>query len=161
MRGRRASRDWSDGHRRACAERCLVTEIGGPGRSAWSNPELTVMSTQDIANDLVALCKVGKFGEAGEKYWADDVLSVEAMPGDMAQMRGKEAARGKGEWWADAHEIHSSEVEGPYVNGDQFVVRFKMDLTQKATGERIKMDEVGLYTVKNGKIAEERFFYGE
>ncbi len=161
MRGRRASRDWSGGDRRACAERCLVTEIGGPGRSAWSNPELTVMSTQDIANDLVALCKAGKFGEAGEKYWADDVLSVEAMPGDMAQMRGKEAARGKGEWWADAHEIHSSEVEGPYVNGDQFVVRFKMDLTQKATGERIKMDEVGLYTVKNGKIAEERFFYGE
>lgn len=119
------------------------------------------MSTQDIANDLVALCKAGKFNEAGEKYWADDVLSVEAMPGDMAQMRGKEAARGKGEWWADAHEIHSSEVEGPYVNGDQFVVRFKMDLTQKASGERIKMDEVGLYTVKNGKIAEERFFYGE
>ena len=34
------------------------------------------MSTQDIANDLVALCKAGKFDEAGEKYWADDVLSV-------------------------------------------------------------------------------------
>ncbi|HVK41050.1 MAG TPA: nuclear transport factor 2 family protein, partial [Phenylobacterium sp.] len=112
-------------------------------------------STQDIANDLVALCKAGKFDEAGEKYWADDVLSVEAMPGDMAQMRGK------GEWWANAHEIHSSEVEGPYVNGDQFIVRFKMDLTQKETGERMKMDEVGVYTVKNGKIAEERFFYGE
>ena len=118
------------------------------------------MSTQDIANDLVALCKAGKFDEAGEKYWADDVLSVEAMPGDMAQMRDKEALRGKGEWWANAHEVHSSEVEGPYVNGDQFVVRFKMDLTQKETGERMKMDEVGVYTVKNGKIAEERFFYG-
>lgn len=119
------------------------------------------MSTQDIANDLVALCKAGKFDEAGEKYWADDVLSVEAMPGDMAEVRGKDAVRGKGEWWANAHEVHASEVEGPYVNGDQFVVRFKMDLTQKATGDRIKMDEVGVYTVKNGKIAEERFFYGE
>ena len=119
------------------------------------------MSTQDIANDLVALCKAGKFDEAGEKYWADDVLSVEAAPGDMAQIRGKDAARGKGEWWwSNAHEVHSSEVEGPYVNGDQFVVRFKMDLTQKETGNRIQMDEVGVYTIKNGKIAEERFFYG-
>ena len=27
------------------------------------------MSTQDIANDLVALCKAGKLDEAGEKYW--------------------------------------------------------------------------------------------
>ena len=161
MRAQGASRDWRDADAPTCAERCLVTEIGRRVARPGPNPELTVMSTQDIANDLVALCKAGKFDEAGEKYWADDVLSVEAMPGDMAQMRGKEAVRGKGEWWADAHEIHASEVEGPYVNGDQFVVRFKMDLTQKASGERIKMDEVGLYTVKNGKIAEERFFYGE
>jgi len=118
------------------------------------------MSTQDIANDLVALCKAGKFHEAGEKYWADDVLSVEAMPGDMAEVRGKDGVRGKGEWWANAHEVHSSEVEGPYVNGDQFVVRFKMDLTQKESGARMQMDEVGVYTIKDGKIAEERFFYG-
>ena len=94
------------------------------------------MSTQDIANDLVALCKAGKFDEAAEKYLADDVLGVEAAPGDMAQIRGKYAARGKGEGWSNAHEVHSSEVEGPYVNGDQFVVRFKMDLTQKETGSR-------------------------
>ncbi|WP_348629610.1 SnoaL-like domain-containing protein [Mesorhizobium sp. WSM1497] len=33
------------------------------------------------------------------------------------------------------------------------------DITPKATGERVTMDEVGLYTVKNGKITEERFYY--
>nr|WP_287213810.1 SnoaL-like domain-containing protein [Mesorhizobium sp.] len=38
-------------------------------------------------------------------------------------------------------------------------MRFKFDITPKATGERVSMDEVGLYTVKNGKIAEERFYY--
>ncbi|NBB15389.1 nuclear transport factor 2 family protein [Caulobacter sp. SLTY] len=117
------------------------------------------MTVQDIANDLVALCRAGDFDTAGQKYWADDVLSVEAMPGDMAEIRGKDAVKGKGDWWAANHEVHSSEVEGPYVNGDQFVVRFKMDLTQKASGDRIQMDEVGLYTVKDGKIVEERFFY--
>ena len=119
------------------------------------------MSTQAIAEDLVTLCKQGKFDEAGEKYWADDVVSYEAMPGDMAEVRGKDAVRGKGEWWAANHEVHSSEVEGPYVNGDQFIVRFKMDLTQKASGQRMAMDEVGVYTVKGDKIVEERFFYGE
>ena len=51
------------------------------------------MSTHDIANDLVALCKEGKFDEAGEKYWAQDVLSVEAMPGDMAEIRGIDGVR--------------------------------------------------------------------
>ena len=116
------------------------------------------MSTHDIAHDLVALCKAGKFDEAGEKYWAEDVLSVEAA-GDNAESRGKAAARAKGEWWANAHEVHSVEVDGPYINGDQFSVRFKMDMTVKETGQRQQMDEVGLYTLKNGKIAEERFFY--
>jgi SnoaL-like domain len=36
-----------------------------------------------------------------------------------------------------------------------------MDITAKATGERMAMDEVGIYTVKNGKIVEERFCYME
>ena len=117
------------------------------------------MSTHDIAHDLVALCKAGKFAEAGEKYWADDVLSVEAM-GENQEIRGKDAVRGKGEWWESHHEVHSVEVEGPYVNGDQFVVRFSMDMTVKENGQRMNMDEVGLYTIRDGKIAEERFFYG-
>jgi len=50
-------------------------------------------------------------------------------------------------------------VEGPYVHGDQFVVRFKMDVTPKGQ-KRMSFDEVGLYTVKNGKIVEESFFMG-
>ncbi|WP_374575831.1 SnoaL-like domain-containing protein [Phenylobacterium sp.] len=117
------------------------------------------MNTQEIASDLVKLCKQGKFDEAGERYWADDVLSVEPMPGEMAQMRGKQAVRGKGEWWSANHQIHKVEIDGPYVNGDQFVVHYAMDVTPKDTGKRVHMDEMGVYTVRDGKIAEERFFY--
>src|ERR1700753_3759611 len=114
------------------------------------------MSTQEIAQDPVALCKRGQFGEAGEKYWAEDVLSVEAG-GEMAESRGKDAARGKGEWWNAHHDIHEVQVEGPYVNGDEVAVRFVMDVTFKDNGQRMKMDEVALYRLKDGKIAEERF----
>ena len=117
------------------------------------------MTTQDIAHDLVAMCKEGRFAESGEKYWADDVVSVEAMGGDSAESRGKAAARAKGEWWSNAHEVHDSKVEGPYVNGGEFTVRFVMDITNKETGQRMTMDEIALYRLKDGKIAEERFFY--
>jgi ketosteroid isomerase-like protein len=46
------------------------------------------------------------------------------------------------------------------VHGDQFIVRFTIDTTERATGTRSVMEEAGLYTVKDGKIVEERFFNG-
>jgi ketosteroid isomerase-like protein len=119
------------------------------------------MTVQDIATDFVTICKTGDFDGAGEKYWSPDVVSIEAFApdgGDPAA-RGIDAVRAKGVWWYENHEIHSVEAAGPYVNGDQFIVRFKMDVTFKQTGARMQMDEDGLYTVRDGKIVEERFFY--
>ena len=120
------------------------------------------MTVTEIAKDLVALCSEGKFAESGEKYWSDDVVSIEpgAPPGGDAVSRGKAAVIAKGEWWANTHQTNSAEAHGPYVNGDQFAVRFVMDVTVKETGARMQMDEIGVYTVKDGKIVEERFFYG-
>lgn len=117
-------------------------------------------TTQDIANDFVALCARGEFDEAGRKYWAPDVVSLEPMEGPMARMQGIDALVGKGEWWAANHDIHGTTAEGPYVYGDQFAVRFTMDVTQKESGQRMKMDEVALYTLKDGKIVEEKFLFG-
>ena len=118
------------------------------------------MTTQELATAFAALCKSGQFDAAGKKYWSDDIVSCEPMPGDMARIQGRAAVDAKGAWWYANHEIHGTQVEGPYVHGDQFVVRFTMDVTPKG-GKRMGMDEVGLYTVKGGKIVEESFFYGE
>lgn len=112
-----------------------------------------------VADDFTALCKAGQLDEAGVKYWAADVVSLEAYPGDLQRAEGVAAVKAKGEWWYANHEVHSTEVEGPFLNGDQFAVIFRMDLTPKMTGERGRMDEVAIYTVKNGKIVEERFYY--
>lgn len=117
------------------------------------------MDTQAIATEFVALCKAGQFDAAGEKFWADDVVSIEPM-GPQPVVSGIAAVRGKGEWWYANHEVHSAEAAGPYVNGDQFAVRFNLDVTVRASGQRMAMEEVALYTLRDGKIVEERFFYG-
>ena len=117
------------------------------------------MNTQDLAKNFTEMCMKGEFDAAGKKFWSDDVVSREPMTGDMAELKGRKAVEGKGEWWYANHTVHKAEVEGPYVHGDQFVVRFKMEVTPKG-GQRAQMDEVGLYTVKNGKIVEESFFFG-
>ncbi len=117
------------------------------------------MNTQDLAKAFTDLCAKGEFDAAGQKFWSDNVISREPMPGDMAEMKGRKAVEGKGAWWYANNEIHGVKVEGPYVHGDQFAVRFTMDVTPKG-GTRATMDEIGIYTVKGGKIVEERFFYG-
>ncbi len=116
------------------------------------------MSTQTIAQDFVSICQSGNFAAAGEKYWSDDVVSIEPM-GDAPETKGKLAVAGKGEWWVNNHEVHGATVDGPYVSGDQFTVRFAIDITPKASGQRMMMDEIGIYTLEAGKIAREQFIF--
>jgi ketosteroid isomerase-like protein len=40
-------------------------------------------------------------------------------------------------------------------------VVFEFDVTPKATGQRVKNREIAVYTVANGLIVREEFFYGE
>jgi ketosteroid isomerase-like protein len=119
------------------------------------------MSTMDIANELVSLCKQGKNADALNKLFAEDVVSVEAgaPPGMQREAKGLPALKAKNEWWMANHEIHSSAVTGPWPHDDRFVVGFAYDITNKPSGKRMKMEEVGLYTIKNGKIVREEFFY--
>ena len=51
------------------------------------------------------------------------------------------------------------EVFGPYPHDDRFAVRFLLDVTNKQSGERRTVDEIGLFTVAGGKITREEFFY--
>jgi len=115
-------------------------------------------TTQQVAEDFAALCKAGKFDEAGRTYWSDQVVSIEPREGPMSTCRGRAEVEAKTAWWSANHEIHRAEAEGPFVHGDQFILRFSMDVTPKG-GERMQMTETGLYTVKDGKVVEERFFY--
>lgn len=118
------------------------------------------MNTQTIANQLVAFCKQGQTDEAKSLY-ADDAVSVEAgePPGASREAVGLHAIREKETWWFENHEVHSLTVTGPWPHEDRFIVGFQIDVTPKSTGQRIQMDEMGLYTVKDGKIVREEFFY--
>ncbi len=117
------------------------------------------MTLRDIAEDFVRLYNAHQHEEIARKYWSDDVVSLENMEGPMARQEGKAAVQGKSDWWFSAHEVHSTVAEGPFLNGNQFGVRFTMDITVKETGVRSQSSELALYTVQNGKIVEERFFY--
>ena len=117
------------------------------------------MTISELAKDFTDLLKRGDDEAPPRNTTPTTSSATKPRKGPMSVCRGKDAVKQKGDWWRENHEVHSASVEGPYVNGDQFAVRFKYDITPKETGKRVTMDEVGLYTVKGGKITEERFFY--
>ncbi len=119
------------------------------------------MTTQQVADELVKLCKEGKFLEATERLYAEDVVSMEAgaPPGQSREAKGMQAVKAKGEWWGANHEVHGAKVEGPLVAGSHFAVTFKLDVTFKPQNRRFQMEEVAVYKVKGGKIVYEEFFY--
>lgn len=120
--------------------------------------------TLAVGKKLVELCRQGKATEAIDTLYSPNIVSVEPVSsGNMpARMEGIKAVKGKAEWWEANHEVHKAEAEGPYPHGDRFIVHFKYDITAKAgpmAGKRMTMDETGLYTVKDGKVTHEEFFY--
>ena len=119
------------------------------------------MTTQEVADKLVELCREGKFKEAVGTLYSNDIVSMEAgaPPGQSRESKGLDAVKGKNEWWLANHEIHSAKVEGPLVAGSHFSVAFKFDVTFKPQDKRMQMDEIALYKVADGKVVYEEFFY--
>ena len=118
-----------------------------------------VMTTQEIANRLTELFKEGKWMEAQAELFSDDAKSIEPPYAQgMASVEGMDAIRKKGEDFSSMME----EMHGGYVSdlvvGNFISCAMGMDATMKGMG-RMKMDEIAVYEVKDGKIVREQFFY--
>jgi hypothetical protein len=117
------------------------------------------MNTEEVATKLVEYCRKGEWMKAVDDLYAKGIVSVEArtMESMPAEMRGIDQVRGKTEWWEKNMQVHSAKVTGPFVARDTFVVEFDVDVTDKASNKRMQMSEVGIYSVKDGRVAREEF----
>ncbi len=121
----------------------------------------TQKDTLAVGKKLVDFCKSNKVVDCIKELYSKDIESREAMdsPDMPAESRGIDNALKKNRQWEESMEVHSSQVDGPFPLGDRFAVHFKYDTTDKKTNKRWAMEEVGIYTVKDGKIVKEEFFY--
>lgn len=130
-------------------------------------PSAEHQATQKVAQRLTELCSAGKNAEALRELYADNARHVEVMDGPPGSgceriTTGLANLVKKAEEMYRTHTIHSASCGKPVVNGDQFILPMSMDCTcnegPMAT-MRMNMTETALYTVKNGKITEGKFFY--
>jgi ketosteroid isomerase-like protein len=119
-----------------------------------------VMTTQEVANRFNELAQTGQWQEIQDQLFADNAVSIEPenSPG-MKSVEGIEAIREKGKQFGEmVEEMHGGFSNEPQVAGNHFAVAMGMDVTMKGQG-RMKMDEIAVYEVKEGKIVKEQFFY--
>jgi hypothetical protein len=112
------------------------------------------MTTVEVAKKVVELVRKQAWYEALDSLYDDDIVSAEAT---APETRGKEGVRGKIDWWVNAMEVHSFKAGDPFVANDRFVVQYDADITERESKNRRQLCEVGVYTVKNGKIIREEF----
>ena len=117
------------------------------------------MTTEEVAKKVVELTRKQAWKEAINALYDNDIVSVEArtMDGSSPETRGIEGVRAKTDWWSNNMQVHNHKVSGPFVAHDRFVVQYDVDVTEKNSGQRMQLSEVGVYTVKNGKIVREEF----
>lgn len=122
------------------------------------------MDSKQVGQKLVEFCRDGLNLDAISSLYSPDIVSVEAMDGGPvpAEVQGIEKVVEKNKWWYENHDIHHASAEGPFPHRDRFAVIFHYETTPKSgpmKDKRMKFDEVALYTVKDGKIVREEFFY--
>lgn len=122
--------------------------------------ESTTKTTQEVAERFSELAQQGQWQEVQDELFAENAASIEPAhsPG-LQSVEGLEAIREKGRQFGESiEEMHGGYSTAPVVGGNYFSVAMGMEATLKGQG-RIKMDEIAVYEVKDGKIVKEQFFY--
>ena len=126
---------------------------------------MTHKTFSEIAHGCIALWNAGKHPEAYRRYYADHALKVEPTAlGDYGnELKGLEnLIRHEEMIQGGIATVNSVCVaEGPFIGASGFSVVIKSDFTMNDSGIRFIFREVGVFTVEDGKIVREEYFYDE
>lgn len=117
------------------------------------------MTTKQIADRLVELCRKGDMEGAQKELFAEDAVSIEASGGGgfEKETKGIIAISKKGEQWnAMVEKVHAMEMSDPILAPNSFACTLRMHVDMKGKGP-MDIKELCVYKVKDGKIISEEF----
>lgn len=118
------------------------------------------MTTQEIANRLVELCRKGDYETCYSELYSPEAKSIEATE-EMGPpiTEGLDNILKKGKKFEEMiEEMHGGSVGDPIVSDNHFSCTMSMDVTYKGQPRR-QESEICVYKVEGGKIVSEQFFY--
>jgi len=119
-----------------------------------------IMTTTEIANRLVSMCREGKIEEAKQELFAEDIKSIEPRKGLLPkEIQGMEAIRAKAQLFiSHVENFYGHTISDPIVSGNFFALTWVTDLQMKGEARKTN-NELCVYEVKDKKIISEQFFY--
>jgi hypothetical protein len=93
------------------------------------------------------------------ELYSPDIESIEeGNASEIGHVKGMEGLKKKGAGLSRNFEVHSIKASAPMVADNWFSVKFEIDATNKNSGERSGLSEIGVYKVENDKIVKEHYF---
>lgn len=118
------------------------------------------MTTQEIANRLVELCRANKEQQAIKELYAENFVSLEAEGAPNPRSVGHAAHTEKGKnFEAMIANMNAITWTDPIVAENFFTLGLYMNVDMTNGAKDVNMDEICVYQVREGKIVLEQFFY--
>ena len=119
----------------------------------------TTMTTQQVADRFYQLAQEGKFDAIQDELFDAKVKSIEPAHSGWQNVEGLDKVKDKAvQWQGMVEEMHGGYTNAPQVAGNFSSCVMGMDVTMKQGG-RMKIDEIAVYEVRDGKIVLEQFFF--
>lgn len=117
------------------------------------------MTTQQIADRLVELCRKGQNALAQVELYDDNIVSIESEFSRYRKTKGiHKVQRKTAMFFERSKTIHKYELTDPLVVDDHFCFKMKIDVDLRGIG-RVQLEELCMYHTKDGKIIREEFYY--
>ena len=117
------------------------------------------MKIDEIAQQFVQWRNEGDGNKVRMELYSTDIESIEeGFPNDIGHVRGMSGLGKKGQGLKQQFEVHNIKASAPVVADNWFSVKFEIDTTDKKSGERSTLSEIGVYKVEDGKIVKEHYF---
>jgi hypothetical protein len=113
----------------------------------------------EIAENFVTWRNNGEAGKLRTELYSPGIESIEdGNTTDIGRVKGMEGLQKKGQGLSQQFEVHNIKASDPVVADNFFSVKFEIDTTDKRSGERSVLSEIGVYKVEDNKIVKEHYF---
>lgn len=117
------------------------------------------LTTEAVAKRFYELAETGRYDVIQSELFNEDAVSIEPEDSTFRSVEGLDSIKEKAKVWQEKTvEIHDGYCSEPVVTENYFACKMGMDVTLKDEG-RMKLDEIAVYKVEDGKIVSEQFFY--